>query len=226
MWGAGITDLDLQPRVPDLRVEFLTECLTCPPSVLREACERTRISGVGKYTANQSPVPSSGPPVKHLYHRGQGHFVEHPPQECKLCARDIINILIHDLCIQGEHIKIDVTQQEIHTNHQLQPAPIRYSDILIFFESDVDEKTPMVQSLVTEGISVQFINDQNQSAIFRQEKSSVLVANSSLCLGYRRKVVVFVEGDTDSNDITVRWNRLRCWTCCTSQLILVHNIKT
>ncbi|XP_025114192.1 uncharacterized protein LOC112576139 [Pomacea canaliculata] len=224
MWGAGCTELDLE--VPDLRVEFLTECLSCPPSVRKEACEKNRVYGVGKHSENQYPVPTSGPPVKHFYHQGQGHFKEHPPQECTLCTKDMISFLIHDLCIKDESTKADVTQQEIQANRPLRPAPIQYNDILIFFESDVNNSTPMVKSLVAEGIPVTVINHPNQSTEVRQEKNSVLVAKSSLYLGYRRKVVVFVEGDTDSNDIIVRWNRLRCWTCCTSQLILVHNVKT
>ncbi|XP_025114469.1 uncharacterized protein LOC112576324 [Pomacea canaliculata] len=224
MWGAGCTELDIQSKVPVLRMELLTECLTCPPSVVREASEKIRISGVGKYTANQSHVPTSGPPVKHLNH--QEHLVKNPPQECITCATDIINFLINDLLIKDKNIKEEVDTQEILTSHLLQSDPIQYSDILIFFESEVNVDTPMVQYLLAEGIPVTVINHPNQSTEVTQDKNSVLVAKSSLYLGYRRKVVVFVEGDTDSNDITVRWNRLRCWTCCTSQLILVHNVKT
>lgn len=123
-------------------------------------------------------------------------------------------------------IDASATAKESGIKTLWQTPSLRYNDVLILFECEVDKSTPMVKSLVNSGIPVLVINQENQTDALDDEKKIALAAKAGHLLGLKRKVVVFVEGNSGSNDVTAAWNRVRSFTSCTSQLILVHTTKS
>ncbi|XP_025113448.1 uncharacterized protein LOC112575684 [Pomacea canaliculata] len=215
MWGAGCTDLDLQPKVPDLRVEFLTECLTCPPSVLREACERTCIFGVGKHTENQCSVPTSGPRVKHLYHQGEGHFLKRPPRRCTFCSVNIITFLTTDLRNKDD-CNMATSRNELRSKEVMMEtfqkatpswtggSPLQLDDILVLFEfsdsspfkkPDVEDDHSFLKGLREAGIAVRAVSTDGNKVVAMDDSNTAWAMHirHMETLRVRRKIIVYVE---------------------------------
>ncbi|KAK7491622.1 hypothetical protein BaRGS_00017075, partial [Batillaria attramentaria] len=80
-------------HTPARLTEFpMTEPLRTPPVVTREV-EKSGFIREWKtilgYTPSPTPPPCDGPPLRVLYHRGQGHNEGRPPPECEQCGMDV-----------------------------------------------------------------------------------------------------------------------------------------
>ncbi|XP_025112489.1 uncharacterized protein LOC112575119 [Pomacea canaliculata] len=86
----------------DWKVEYLTRPLRSPPAVLREVRKSRNITKDGnvcEYSQRDVPDHTDGPPVKQLYHRGEGHSSSWLG-DCVTCGREIA-IFLHSLRAPG-----------------------------------------------------------------------------------------------------------------------------
>lgn len=102
------------------------------------------------------------------------------------------------------------------------PSALHYRDILILFESDVTEDTPMVKSLIQSGIPVEVIHFQDQKSFRKSNSDTVLVVKANSLCRLRRKVVVYVEGTINRTATSGGWSRFLGITSCTSQLVILR----
>lgn len=94
VWMAGCTTEHLDIKHPEL--SLLTVALTCPPSILRQA-QQEDVAFLNHYRDSEYPAPTEGPPVKNIYHVGDGHSLEEQPHGCKCCANYISDFLTQTL---------------------------------------------------------------------------------------------------------------------------------
>lgn len=110
VWAAGYTEQKLSFKQPDLHVKRLKDLLSCPPSVLKQLCQEGNASIFELYGKSKYPTVTEGPPVKHIYHVGEGHLQEQPPHECRVCGKNIADFLTQALCIKaGKFVIINFT---------------------------------------------------------------------------------------------------------------------
>lgn len=100
---------------------------------------------------------------------------------------------------------------------------LQYRDVLILFESNVTQDSPIVKALSNIRIPVQVIDFQKPSSTICM--SSVLAARTSSLCTLRRKVVVYVEGAGNRSNISLQRGRQKGLTSCTSQLVFVKYNK-
>lgn len=120
---------------------------------------------------------------------------------------------------------IDIVDTPSPQRMQGPPSTLQYRDVLMLFESDVTDETPMVTCLIDRGMSVQVISSRDQESVLQDDHNSVLVAKAGFLYGLKRKVVVYVEGHPSvdkRSEFYSKWNRLRGITSCTSQLIFIR----
>lgn len=108
-----------------------------------------------------------------------------------------------------------------HQRQYRQPTALQYRDILMLFEDDATQFMPVVTAFKESGIPVQIIDYKNQEDVLNS--NVVVAANVGFLCGIKRKVVIYVEGNTEHSDLSVSWNKLRSITSCTSQLVLVFD---
>lgn len=101
-----------------------------------------------------------------------------------------------------------------------EPLPLQFSDLLLLFENDIDNDTPIIKILVAADIPVLVINHENQLNALETNENTAIAANARLLWGIKRKIVVFVEGMERSE--FAEWIKLRGITSCTSQLVMVE----
>ncbi|XP_025113440.1 uncharacterized protein LOC112575676 isoform X2 [Pomacea canaliculata] len=189
------------------RSEVLTIPISCPPDVLREAMKEKRIPGVLPYSESRFTSPTKGMPVisiSHHYCASNSHI------DYKMCGNEILRFLSQALRISG--IGANPGTMDMST-------ALRYRDILMLFEDDVTQFMPVVTAFKESGIPVQIIDYKNQEDVLNS--NVVIAANAGFLCGIKRKVVIYVEGDTEPSDISASWNKLRSITSCTSQLVFV-----
>lgn len=136
------------------------------------------------------------------------------------CLYTFVFINCSCICVSDDQNNTAISQE---TNLQTlkQVSRLRYSDVLILFECNVNKDTPMVKSLQTSGIQMNIISNADQNYTMEDDTDIALVAKAGQLLGLKRKVVVYVKGGVDMDDASARWNRVRGFTSCTSQLVLV-----
>ncbi|XP_025113098.1 uncharacterized protein LOC112575439 isoform X2 [Pomacea canaliculata] len=204
------------------RSEVLTVPISCPPAVLREAMKEERIPCIPPYTARKFTPPTEGMPVRLSLHT---FCVSSEEINYKNCGTKIVNFLSEALRISGidanpGEMAMDVLSPE-HQRQYRQPTALQYRDILILFEDDVKQFMPVVTACKESGIPVQIIDHKSQEVVLN---SNVVVAtNAGFLCGIKRKVVIYVQGNTEPSDIFATWNKLRSITSCTSQLVLFVN---
>ncbi|XP_025113588.1 uncharacterized protein LOC112575781 isoform X1 [Pomacea canaliculata] len=218
VWMAGCTTEHLDIKNPEL--SLLTVALTCPPSILRQA-QQEDVAFLNQYRDSEHPAPTEGPPVKNIYHVGDGHSLEEQPHGCKCCANYISDFLTQTLRTGADDQNNTAVSQETNLQTLKQVSRLKYSDVLILFECDVNKDTPMVKSLQTSGIQMNIISNTEQNYTIEDDTDITFVAKAGQLLGLKRKVVVYVKGGVDMDDASARWNRVRGFTSCTSQLVLV-----
>lgn len=104
-----------------------------------------------------------------------------------------------------------------------QPARLQSRDLLLLFEDEVTESTPLIRTFVQSGIPVEVVSNENLEDKLNNENNVALAAKAGFLCGIKRKVVVYVEGEEKRLDTCRRWNRLRGITSCTSQLIVLSS---
>ncbi|PVD21787.1 hypothetical protein C0Q70_17588 [Pomacea canaliculata] len=200
------------------RSEVLTIPISCPPTVLREAMKEKRIPGVPPYSEIKFTPPTEGMPVISIPHElcpSSRHI------DYKMCGKEILKFLSQVLRISGIGANpgtMDTLALE-HQRQYRQPTALQYRDLLMLFEDDVTQFMPVVTAFKESGIPVQIIDYKNQEDVLNN--NLVVAANAGFLLGIKRKVVIYVKGNTEPSDISVSWNKLRSITNCTSQLVLV-----
>ncbi|XP_025112599.1 uncharacterized protein LOC112575165 isoform X2 [Pomacea canaliculata] len=206
---------------PGWTVEPLKIPFTCPPSVMRKACQKTHEA---LFSTNSNLLPTDGLPVKFICHTGQDH-AEKEPRDCEACGNQIVRFFTRDL---------RVVNQDTQNTEYLQPTSlqtaggqspsIQWKDVLFLFEIKVTEDSPMIQLLKDSGIPVQVINSGEtrnvQMTNVKDNKHIVLAENVDFSCFQKKKVVVYVEG-AKKRSYSAKWSKQLSFRC-TSQLIVVR----
>ncbi|XP_025112594.1 uncharacterized protein LOC112575163 isoform X3 [Pomacea canaliculata] len=179
--------------------------LSCPPTVLEKVLKQETISGGMPYSESKYVSPTDGVPVKVFAHKGLQRKEQH---NCDSCCEEIVRFL-------AESLRISAVGG--------QPSPLQSRDLLVLFEDEVTESTPLIRTLVQSGIPVEVVSNENLEDKLKTENNVAIAAKAGFLCGIKRKVVVYVEGEERRLDNCGRWNRLRGITSCTSQLIVLSS---
>ncbi|XP_025112361.1 uncharacterized protein LOC112575050 isoform X1 [Pomacea canaliculata] len=205
LWAASYS-MDFTPMGRD--VHIFRAPLSCPPTVLRKVLQEEDTFGEMQYSESQYLSLTDGVPVKDFAHKRVEMKGKHI---CDSCGEEIVKFLKESLRISGV-----VTPGG-------QPSRLQSRDLLVLFEDEVTESTPLVRTLVQSGIPVEVVSNENLEDTLKNENNVALAAKAGFLCGIKRKVVVYVEGEERRLDTCVRWNRLRGITSCTSQLIILSS---
>ncbi|XP_025114280.1 uncharacterized protein LOC112576204 [Pomacea canaliculata] len=199
------------------QVEYLTRPLRFPPAVVREVEQDNEITGdrtVHEYSERGVPDHTDGPPVKRLYHKGDGHSGE-SPNECVACGREVGSFL-HSLCI-GAPVKAQTSSATvIPSSGDASPPVVQWRDVLVLTREDLLDDSGMVMGLIAAGIPVQVMTDNDTEDVAMARSDVVWAAGGGRVRGLERKVVVCLESDGGSV-------RLLNMSRCTSQLVIVSS---
>ncbi|XP_025113361.1 uncharacterized protein LOC112575604 [Pomacea canaliculata] len=198
------------------QVECLTRPLRSPPAVVREVEQNDLITThrhVFPYSERGVPDHTDGPPVRRLYHRGQGHS-GFSPRHCVTCSRDVASFL-HSLRV-GVTENVTTTATTItSTTSSTTPPCLQWRDVLVLNISGISDDSGMVKALKEAGIPVRVMKDDDIDDVATARSDVVWMTNGYRVCGLERKVVVCLQ-DRD----TTRFNSI---SRCTSQLVIVYD---
>ncbi|XP_025114143.1 uncharacterized protein LOC112576110 [Pomacea canaliculata] len=196
-------------QAPDgWQVEYLRRPLRSPPTVVREV-DKTWDGIVSTYGERGVRDHTDGPPVKRLYHKGQGHISEHPG-DCMECGREVARFL-RSLRVDepGSHTEIVYNTE---TRKVTTPPALEWRDMMVMYYWM--HYTGVIEGLQEAGIPVRVMKDDDIEDVATASSDVVWVAPVGRVRGLERKVVVSL--DPDINTV-----RLHLVSRCTSQLIIV-----
>ncbi|XP_025113360.1 uncharacterized protein LOC112575603 [Pomacea canaliculata] len=200
-----------------LQVECLTRPLRSPPAVVRELAQNrliTKDHRVLPYSERGVPDHTDGPPVRRLYHRGEGHS-GHMPFDCVTCGRDVASFL-HSLRVGvTENVTTAVTTVTSTTGATTPPC-LQWRDVLVLYYNEITDDSGMVKGLKEAGIPVRVMKDDDFEDVATARSDVVWATRGHRVSGLERKVVVYPEKDFAPID------RLNSMSRCTSQLVIVH----
>ncbi|XP_025112490.1 uncharacterized protein LOC112575120 [Pomacea canaliculata] len=157
---------------------------------------------------------TDGPPVKQLYHRGQGHSGDWPG-DCMTCGREVASFL---------HSLRDDALAQILTTSTLEgtttPPKLQWRDMLVLCWAQARVDMGMITGLQEAGIPVQVMTDDDIEEVATARSDVVWVADTNVVRGLERKVVVCVELDPTFSILSSP-ARLHSMSRCTSQLVIV-----
>ncbi|XP_025114278.1 uncharacterized protein LOC112576203 isoform X2 [Pomacea canaliculata] len=212
LWAANCYHKNIPPG---WQVEYLTRPLRFPPAVVREVEQDNEITGdrtVHEYSERGVPDHTDGPPVKRLYHEGDGHSGE-SPNECVACGREVGSFL-HSLCI-GVPVKAQTSSTTVIPNGgDATPPGLQWRDVLVLSLDDPSAYSGMVTGLISAGIPVQVMTDDDTEDVAMARSDVVWAAGGDRVRGLERKVVVCLQ--TGGGSV-----RLLNMSRCTSQLVIV-----
>ncbi|XP_025114049.1 uncharacterized protein LOC112576041 [Pomacea canaliculata] len=196
----------------DWPVKYLTRPLRSPPSVIREyerARSITELDHVQPYSERGVPDHTDGPPVKRLYHRGQGQLGDWPG-DCVTCGREVASFL-HSLRVGA---KENVTMTSATTVDTTPPC-LQWRDVLVLYWVGVNDNSGVVRALRGAGIPVRVMknNDDDFEDVAKARSDVVWVALGDQVRGLERKIVVCLDDNA----------RLHCMSRCTSQLVIISD---
>ncbi|XP_025112337.1 uncharacterized protein LOC112575042 isoform X2 [Pomacea canaliculata] len=206
-------------------VEYLTRPLRCPPAVVREVKQASEIEkgNVREYSDRCVPDHTDGPPVKRLYHRGQGHSGD-LPVDCGKCGEEVASFL-HSLHVGVVQTTSNTTA--IFSSGSAAPHALRWSDVLVLYHDAVSDSAGVVTALRTAGIPVQvkrWMKDDDIKDLVSPRRDVVWVLGGYHVHGLERKVVVCLDPEASSENPTMDVGfRLHYMSRCTSQLVIVSS---
>ncbi|XP_025113359.1 uncharacterized protein LOC112575602 [Pomacea canaliculata] len=199
-----------------LKVECLTRPLRSPPAVVREVEQDWRINekrDVLPYSERGVPDHTDVPPVRRLYHRGQGHSGV-KPFDCVTCGRDVANFL-HSLRV-GVTENVTTTATTVtSTSGGTTPPCLQWRDVLVLNWSNISDDAGMVNGLKEAGIPVRVMNVDDIDDVATARSDVVWITDGHRVCGLERKVVVCLEDHLLA--------RLNYMSRCTSQLVIVYD---
>ncbi|XP_025111731.1 uncharacterized protein LOC112574719 [Pomacea canaliculata] len=212
------------------QVENFTRPLRSPPAVIREVEREVYVSGcrdILPYRERGVPDHTEGPPVRRLYHRGQGHSGR-LPGDCVTCGREVASFL-HSL-------RVGVTESGTTTSTTLTstsggtPPCLQWRDVLVLYWYDVSDQSGVVTGLQEAGIPVRMMKDDDIEDVATARSDVVWVTNGHRVRGLERKIVVCLEDpDYYSYTFEVLQRYIPCSarvdyiSRCTSQLVIVYS---
>ncbi|XP_025113982.1 uncharacterized protein LOC112576006 [Pomacea canaliculata] len=196
------------------QVEFLTRPLRSPPTVVREVQRDKRMTGdnprIHPYSEPGVPDHTDGPPVRQMYHRGQGHSGR-IPENCVLCGRQVARYL-HSLRVGDPEDDTTTTP----TTSSRPPSGLQWRDVLVLvWLGGLSETLGVVTGLREENIPVRVMKDEDIEDVATARSDVVWVTRENHVRGLERKVVVCLESVTDNS------SRLHPMSRCMSQLVIV-----
>ncbi|XP_025113056.1 uncharacterized protein LOC112575408 [Pomacea canaliculata] len=210
------------------QVEYLTRPLRSPPSVVREVKQDeiiTRRRHVHPYSERGVPDHTDGPPVRRLYHRGQGHSGD-SPLDCVTCGRVVASFL-HSLRVGVTESGRAKSTTLTSTSDSIPPC-VQWRDVLVLDWYDDSNNPGIVTGLQEAGIPVRVMKDDDIEEVATARSDVVWVADGRRVRGLERKVVVCL---TDPDFVSFRSflfrrparnsARLDLMSRCTSQLVIV-----
>ncbi|XP_025111949.1 uncharacterized protein LOC112574844 [Pomacea canaliculata] len=170
---------------------------------------------VHPYSKRGVPDHTDGPPVRRLYHGGEGHSDDRPV-DCVTCGREVARFL-HSL-------RVGVTERGPATSTTDTfisggtPPCLQWRDVLVLYWDDVSDNSGVVTGLQEEGIPVRMMKDDDIEDVATARSDVVWVAGGHRVRGLERKVIVCLE---DLKLELFSSIRLDLMSRCTSQLVTV-----
>ncbi|XP_025113949.1 uncharacterized protein LOC112575973 [Pomacea canaliculata] len=197
------------------QVEYLTRPLRSPPAVVREVEHKDRHFDGGHvqpYSERGVPDHTDGPPVRRVYHRGQGHSGDRPA-DCVTCGRDVASFL-HSLRV-GVTENVTTTATTVtSTNGATTPPCLQWRDVMMLLDLlNIRDDSGMMKGLTEAGIPVRVMKDDDMEDVATARSDVVWVTSGFHVCGLERKVVVCLQ----YHDAV----RLHSMSRCTSQLVIV-----
>ncbi|XP_025111925.1 uncharacterized protein LOC112574822 [Pomacea canaliculata] len=217
------------------QVVHLTRPLRSPPTVVREVKKDVKITKHGyvkPYSERGVPDHTDGPPVRRLYHRGQGHSGRWPG-DCVRCGGKVARVL--------QRLRVDVTENITPTSTAVTstsdcttPPCLQWRDVFVLYWYEGSENTGMVNKLQEAGIPVRVMKDDDIEDVATARSDVVWVAGGHRVRGLERKVVVCLgdpafdsfRSERERHTPELRqYNpgsaRLDLMSRCTSQLVII-----
>ncbi|XP_025112559.1 uncharacterized protein LOC112575149 [Pomacea canaliculata] len=201
------------------QVEYLTRPLRSPPAVVREVEQDVMISSdraVKPYSERGVPDHTDGPPVRRLYHRGQGHS-DRWPVDCVTCVGEVASFL-HSLRVGVTESGTSTSTTVTPTMGGTTPPCLQWRDVMILDWDDVSYNSGMVEGLQEAGIPVRVMKDDDMDDVATARSDVVWVADGNCVRGLERKVIVCLQ---DLKFELISSVRLALMSRCTSQLVIV-----
>ncbi|XP_025111936.1 uncharacterized protein LOC112574833 [Pomacea canaliculata] len=216
LWAASCFHRD----APDgWQVEYLTRPLRSPPVVVREVEQYVSIRrerDVLPYSKRGVSDHTDGPPVRRLYHRGQGHSGDRPGK-CVTCGREVASFL-HSLRVGVTESGTATSATVTSSSGDTPPPCLQWKDVLVLYSNYVSDNSGLVEGLEQAGIPVRVMKDDDIEDVAKARSDVVWEASGHRVRGLERKVVVCLE---DSKSYSANSDRLDLMSCCTSQLVIV-----
>ncbi|XP_025113996.1 uncharacterized protein LOC112576017 [Pomacea canaliculata] len=217
-WAASVYHGDAPAGWP---VEILTRPLRSPPTVVREVEQDQEISeykDVETYAGSDVPDHTDGPPIRRLYHRGEGHSVERSV-DCATCGLEVASLLL-SLHV-GQPMRV-APSTAATTVGAPDPTPcLQWKDVLVLYWYDVSDSSGAVTAMRQAGIPVRLMRVEDAEDVATRSSDVVWVADGALVRGLERKVVVCLEY-SDVNFAGLSSLRLHAMSRCTSQLVIIY----
>ncbi|XP_025112758.1 uncharacterized protein LOC112575254 [Pomacea canaliculata] len=198
------------------QVEYFTRPLRSPPAVIREVEKDGFITDryVHGYSDRGVCDHTDGPPVRRLFHRGQGHSRRVSPVNCVTCGLEVASFL-RSLNVGARENTPKKSATATSTSGGATPPCLQWRDVLVLYHGEVIYKPVIAKSLKAAGIPVRVVNDDDIENIATARSNVLWVVNGEFVRGLERKVVVFLESTG------VVFTRLHVLSRCTSQLVIV-----
>ncbi|XP_025111740.1 uncharacterized protein LOC112574727 [Pomacea canaliculata] len=213
------------------QVEYLSRPLHCLSSVVKEVDQDKKITkhrDVQPYSERGVADHTDGPPVRRLYHRGQGHS-GYFPGDCVTCGYQVA-CLLHSLRVgatdSGPTTSTAITSTSVGTT----PPCLQWRDVLVLHWYNRNDNSGIVNGLQEAGIPVRVMKDEDIGDVAKARSDVVWVTDGRRTLDLKRKVVVCVEyPDFESvrSEFVRQYSpscvRLDLMPLSTSQLVIVSH---
>ncbi|XP_025112766.1 uncharacterized protein LOC112575257 [Pomacea canaliculata] len=215
------------------QVESLTRPLRSPPTVVREVEQDESIARhnrIHRYSDRVVPDHTDGPPVRQLYHRGQGH-TGRLPDNCVTCGREVASFL-HSLGV-GATGSCTTTSTTVNSKSGgTTPPSLQWRDVLVLNWNNNTIKhtnnSGLVKGLQEAGIPVRVMKDEDIEDVATASSDVVWVVCGDRVRGLERKVVVCMKDIDFETSIFVGHglqistsSRRDLMSRCTSQLMII-----
>ncbi|XP_025113964.1 uncharacterized protein LOC112575993 [Pomacea canaliculata] len=176
----------------------------------QKASNQQPVCFVHPYSERGFPDHTDGPPVRRLYHGGQGHSGNNAGS-CATCGHEVASFL-HSLHAGVAGV---ASTTIITTSSGTLKSCMQWRDMLVlYYWRNFTEDSGIVTGLREKGIPVRLMKDEDTNDVATAHSDVVWVADGERVRGLERKVVVCV-------DPRVETVRLHHMSRCTSQLVIV-----
>ncbi|XP_025111950.1 uncharacterized protein LOC112574845 [Pomacea canaliculata] len=179
----------------------------------------TEYRDVQLYSERGVPDHTDGPPVRRLYHRGQGHSGDRPG-DCVTCGRDVASFL-HSLRVGVTESCTTTSTTVTPTSGGTAPPCLQWRDVLVLYWDDVSDQSGVVKGLEELGIPVRVMKDADIEDVATARSDVVWVSRGDRVCGLERKVVVCLQ---DLRFDLYNSVRLHLMSRSTSQLVVVSPV--